>query len=117
MATRHTIDRLSSRTEALVERLRPPSRRFSMRIENHRNTEAELAAFRKEHGVTENDILFVQRIIRWEDRDWKDAYRMADNADGKFLSCPGTHLLDIQLVRSPWENVPLERKKREIENV
>ena len=69
MATRHLIDRLSERTEALVARLKPPGRIFSMgRVQNHRNADAEFASFRKQHGLTEDDAVTAMCVVPWADR-------------------------------------------------
>jgi hypothetical protein len=49
MATRHLFDRLQERTDAVVERLKPPGRTFVVYVRNCLNeeAEAEVAAFRK----------------------------------------------------------------------
>ena len=75
MATRHLIERLSERTEALVARLKPPGRIFSMgRVQSHRNADAEFASFRKQHGLTEDDAVTAMCVVPWEDRpaDWNE---------------------------------------------
>jgi hypothetical protein len=73
MATRHLIERLSGRTDALVERLRPPGRTFVVYVRNHLNEDEEIAAFRKEHGVTDNDMLIVVVFIPYKRRPGETA--------------------------------------------
>jgi hypothetical protein len=58
MATRHLIERLSERIDALAARLMP-SRTFVAYVRNGLNEEAEIAAFREKHGVTDHDLLIV----------------------------------------------------------
>jgi hypothetical protein len=73
MATRHLIQRLSERTDALVERLRPPARTFVVYVRSHLNEDEEIAAFRKQHAVTDNDMLIVVVYIPYERRPGETA--------------------------------------------
>jgi hypothetical protein len=63
MATRHLIERLSERTDAVVERLRPPGRIFIMHAQNHLTVDEEAAKFREERGLTDRDFLIVRCSI------------------------------------------------------
>jgi hypothetical protein len=90
MATRHLIDRLSERIEAVTERLRP-RRTFQLVVAAGEDKEAKTAAFVKEHGVTDNDLLLVVCLVRspntdydgtWQTWVWtKDGYRQSTQSD------------------------------------
>ena len=96
MATRHLIERLSERTEAVIARLRPPGRIFHLEdVQNYRNADAEFAAFRKQRGLTDDDVVIARCIVPWEDRpaDWNEP------KPGLRFEYKGNVLLQIQLVK------------------
>ena len=98
MATRHWINRLSERTEALVARLKPPGRIFSMgRVQNHRNADAEFASFRKQHGLTEDDAVTAMCVVPWADRPAD--FDLWEKRPQPRLEYKGNVLLQIQLVK------------------
>jgi hypothetical protein len=67
MATRHMIDRLSERTEALIARLQPPCRTFMITVHTHPSqVDAEITAYREKHRVTDNDMLLVIQIVPYK---------------------------------------------------
>jgi hypothetical protein len=69
MATRHLIERLSERIDALAARLMP-SRTFVAYVRNGLNEQAEIAAFREKHGVTDHDLLIVVAFVRSPNEDY-----------------------------------------------
>jgi hypothetical protein len=62
-----------SSDEALIARLRPPGRIFQMKVENHVNADAEIAAFCKQHCVTDDDMVIARIIIPYKQRPGETA--------------------------------------------
>jgi hypothetical protein len=117
MVTRHLIDRLSER----IERLQPRGRIFSMgMVQDHRNADAEFAAFRKDHGLSDRDVVTAMCTVPWEDRqaDWNKRERTRKPRRPFYK---GNVLLQIQFVRpqrqwspadfEPAMSAPLSKKK------
>jgi hypothetical protein len=68
------IDQLSRRIEALEAQRKPRVQRaFTMVVENHMRRDEEVARFRAEHGVTNDDVLIVQVIVPFEARPGETA--------------------------------------------
>jgi len=63
--SRSQIDRLTRRIEALQAQRKPPEQRiFTVLVRNHMRTDAEIARFCAEHGVTDSDLLIAQILSR-----------------------------------------------------
>ena len=59
------IDRLTRRVDALQAQRKPPEQRvFTVLVRNHMRTDAEIARFCAEHGVTDSDLLIAQILSR-----------------------------------------------------
>jgi hypothetical protein len=69
MATRHLIEQLSERTDAVAARLLPARRNFVMYVDEDEDADAKKAAFIKEHGVAGRDMLIVVTYVRSPNAD------------------------------------------------
>jgi hypothetical protein len=62
--SRDRINRLSRRVEALGQCASPKRRRvFKVVVDNHMKQDEEIARYRAEHGLTDNDDLLIARIV------------------------------------------------------
>ena len=91
MMSRNRIDRLCRRLGALEQRGESRQRRvFQVLVENHMESDAEIARFCAEHGVTDDDTLIVRTFIPHEARPGEtaqEAYQRELTSIGK----GGTH--------------------------
>ena len=63
--SRNQIDRLTRRIDAMESRRMPKRtpRTFRMIVENHLNADDEIARFRADNGVTDDDLLVARVIV------------------------------------------------------
>ena len=85
---------LDKRLQAIEARHRPRQRIFSMIVQNHMRDDAEIEAYRAEHGVTDDDMLIVRVVIPFEQRPGEaaqTAYQRERRSIGRPISDDPRH--------------------------